>query len=60
MTKITRNKPQPPAAAPQLPQGLTRARHNHNRVRKPGDHGTCPDGPPAIVLDNLPDGALAA
>jgi len=34
------------------PRVVKRARHNHYRVKKPGDHGTRHDGPPTIQLTN--------
>jgi hypothetical protein len=39
------------------PRVVKRARHNSYRVKKPGDKGTRHDGPPAIVLVNLPAAA---
>jgi hypothetical protein len=35
------------------PRVVKRARHNHYRVKKPGDTGTRHDRPPTIVLVNL-------
>ena len=34
------------------PRVVKRARHNHYPVRKPGQHGTRHDTPPAIKLSN--------
>ena len=34
------------------PRVVKRARHNHYRVKKPGDHGTRHDSPPTIQLAN--------
>lgn len=34
------------------PRVVKRARHNHYRVKKPGDHGIRHDGPPTIQLAN--------
>jgi hypothetical protein len=34
------------------PRVVKRARHNHYPVRKPGQHGTRHDAPPAIKLSN--------
>jgi len=34
------------------PRVVKRARHSHYPVKKPGDHGTRHDGPPAIQLAN--------
>jgi hypothetical protein len=34
------------------PRVVKRARHNHYRVKKPGDHGTRHHGPPTIQLAN--------
>jgi len=39
------------------PRVVKRARHNSYRIKRPGDHGTRHDGPPAIVLVNLPAAA---
>ncbi len=36
---------------------VKRARHNSYHVKKPGDTGTRHDGPPTIVLVNLPKAA---
>jgi hypothetical protein len=36
---------------------VKRARHNSYRVKKPGDTGARHDGPPTIVLVNLPKAA---
>jgi hypothetical protein len=35
------------------PRVVKRARHNSYRVKRPGDHGTRHDFPPAITLVNL-------
>jgi len=42
------------------PRAIRRARHNHYRVKRPGDHGTRHPGPAAIRLVNLRTQALAA
>ena len=34
------------------PRVVKRARHNHYPVKKPGQHGTRHDAPPAIKLPN--------
>lgn len=34
------------------PRVVKRARHNHYPVKKPGQHGTRHDAPPAIQLPN--------
>ena len=34
------------------PRVVKRARHNHYPVKKPGQHGTRHDAPPAIKLSN--------
>jgi hypothetical protein len=34
------------------PRVVKRARHNHYRVKKPGDHGTRHKAPPTIRLAN--------
>jgi hypothetical protein len=34
------------------PRVVKRARHNHYPVKKPGQHGTRHDAPPAIKLGN--------
>jgi hypothetical protein len=42
------------------PRAVKRARHNSYRVKRPGDKGIRHDGPPTIVLVNLPVNAAAA
>ncbi|MGH3411224.1 MAG: hypothetical protein ACRDRJ_53295 [Streptosporangiaceae bacterium] len=34
------------------PRVVKRARHNHYPVKKPGQHGTRHDAPPAVKLSN--------
>jgi hypothetical protein len=42
------------------PRVVKRGRHNSYRVKKPGDHGTRHDGPPAIRLANPVKAEVAA
>jgi hypothetical protein len=42
------------------PRVIKRGRHNAYRVKKPGDHGTQHESPPAITLVNLPKPQVAA
>ncbi|WP_300605770.1 hypothetical protein [Trebonia sp.] len=58
MADITRKKNLNPERRNRTyPRVVKRARHNSYRVRKHADHGTRHDGPPTIVLVNLPRAA---
>ncbi len=58
MADITRKRNLNPARRRRsYPRAVRRARHNSYRVKKPGDTGTRHDGPPTIVLVNLPKAA---
>jgi hypothetical protein len=51
MTAITRKRHlNPPRRHRTYPRAIKRPRHNHYRVKRPGDHGTRHHGPPAIRL----------
>ena len=53
MDDITRPRNlNPPRRHRTCPRAVKRGRHNSYRVKKPGDHGTRHDGPPAIWLAN--------
>jgi len=52
MADITGSKHQNKRRHRSYPRVVKRARHNSYRVKKPGDHGTRHDGPPAIQLAN--------
>jgi hypothetical protein len=55
MTSITRPRHLNPERRHRTcPRAVRRARHNHYRVKKPGDTGTRHDGPATIRLVNLP------
>ena len=52
MADITSGNSLNPRRERSYPRVVKRARHNHYRVKKPGDHGTRHDGPPTIQLAN--------
>ena len=61
MASITRKKNLNPGRRHRTyPRVVKRARHNHYRVKKPGDTGILHDGPAAINLVNLPAASHAA
>jgi hypothetical protein len=61
MASITRKKNLNPGRRHRTyPRVVKRARHNHYRVKKPGDTGIRHDGPAAINLVNLPAASHAA
>ena len=61
MAGITRKKNLNPRRRPRTyPRVVKRARHNSYRVKRTGDKGIRHDGPPTIVLVNLPANATAA
>jgi hypothetical protein len=61
MDDITKAKNlNPPRRERTYPRVVKRARHNSYRVKRPGDHGTCHDGPATISLVNLRSLSLAS
>ena len=61
MADITRKKNLNPKRRHRTyPRVVKRARPDSYRVKKPGDKGTRHDGPPTIILVNLPSGGIAA
>jgi len=61
MASITRKKNLNPERRDRsYPRVVKRARHNHYRVKKPGDIGTRHDRPATIKLVNLPAASHAA
>jgi hypothetical protein len=58
MADITRSRNLNPGRRHRTyPRAVKRARHNHYRVKNPGDKGTRHAGPPTIRLVNLPEAA---
>jgi hypothetical protein len=51
---------QPSVSDRSYPRVVKRARHNHYRVKKPGDVGVRQAGPATISLANLPELTLAS
>ena len=61
MADITRKKNVNPKRRHRTyPRVVKRGRPSSYRVKKPGDKGTRHDGPPTIILVNLPSGGTAA